>query len=470
MLGRPLALLALAGSLSGCILLGPDYERPPLPKMEEFRSETQAETKARDESLADLPWWSVFDDPVLNDLTKDAMQNNYDVRIALARVEQARALAGVAASEFYPQIGYTVGADRGKRTFLGNPSTSVTDTGNSFIGAGLLSWEIDLWGRIRRANEAALAQLLATDEARRGVMLTLLSDVGEAYYTLLQLDLLLEIARNTAASYRQSYDLFDRRFRGGVASRLETARAEANLASVLATIPDIERQIVITENRINVLLGRNPGPVVRGAALREQKMPPHVPVGLPSVLVERRPDLRQAEQTLVAANAQIGVAKAAYFPQITLTGSFGGVSTQLSEILKGNAILWSVGGALAGPIFTGGLLDAQYDVAVAQSEQARLQYEQAVLNAFQEVSNLLVTRQKLDESRAHQQRAVNALVDSVRYATERYVGGLASYFEVLEAQQQLYPAQNQLAQIDGGRFVVIVQLYKALGGGWRREQ
>jgi multidrug efflux system outer membrane protein len=210
--------------------------------------------------------------------------------------------------------------------------------------------------------------------------------------------------------------------------------------------------------------------VPRGAALRQQTLPPAVPVGLPSALVERRPDLRQAEQTLVAANAQIGVAKAAYFPQITLTGAFGGVSTQLSDILKGNAFLWAIGGTLAGPIFTGGLLDAQYDATVAQWEQARLQYEQSVLNAFQEVSNLLVTRQKLEESRLHQQRAVDALSDSVRYATERYIGGLASYFEVLEAQQQLYPAQNQLAQIDGSRFVVIVQLYKALGGGWKREE
>lgn len=470
MLGRLAIAAVLASGASACILLGPDYERPPLPAMEQFRGEASAPQEKRDESFADLPWWSVFEDPVLNDLVKVALQNNYDVRIALARVEQARALAGVAASEFYPQIGYSVSVDRGKRTFLGSPTTNITDTGNSFLGAGLLSWEIDLWGRIRRSNEAALAQLLATNEARRGVTLTLLSDVGEAYYTLLQLDLLLEIARNTAESYRQSYELFDRRFRGGVASRLETARAEANLASVLATIPDLERQIVFTENRINVLLGRNPAPVIRGAALRQQKLPPAVPVGLPSALVERRPDLRQAEQTLVAANAQIGVAKAAYFPQITLTGAFGGVSTQLSDILKGNAILWAIGANLAGPVFTGGLLDAQYDATVAQWEQARLQYAQSVLNAFQEVSNLLVTRQKLEESRAHQQRAVNALVDSVRYATERYVGGLASYFEVLEAQQQLYPAQNQLAQIDGNRFVVVVQLYKALGGGWKREE
>lgn len=303
-----------------------------------------------------------------------------------------------------------------------------------------------------------------------GVVVSLVADVAQAYFELLELDLELEIAKRNTLSREETLRIFTQRLEGGVASKLETASAEALVSSVAASIPELERQIVLKENQINVLLGRNPGPVSRNATLLEQVEPPEIPAGLPSALLERRPDIRQAEQNLRAANAQIGVAMANFFPQIGLTTVFGKTSPELSAFTAGTANLWAVAGTMTGPLFQGGTLVAQYRQAKAAWEEARLAYEQVVLNAFQEVSNALISRQKLATARAQQARAVKAYGDAVQVSTKRYVFGKASYYEVLLSQQNLFPAETILAQIELSRLLTVVQLYKALGGGWQETE
>jgi len=459
-------LLVLGSTLAvlGCAV-GPDYRRPEMGAPAAFRGEARSPEA---DSLADLPWWEVFRDPALSSLIQEALAGNYDLKIAIARVGQARALAGVARAEFFPWIDASAGVqrDRGVFKFVPELELPAGGTDNLFIGGLAATWEIDVWGRIRRANEAARAEFLATEEARRSVLLSLVSAVAQAYFELLALDLRLSIAHSATDSFQRTYTLFRRRFEGGVASTLQTSRAEGALASTAATIPDLERHIVIRENQINLLLGRDPGPVPRGVQLVEQQIPPLVPAGLPSVLLERRPDVREAEQKLVKANAQIGVAKAAFFPRIGLTALLGAVSPELSAFTSGTASLWALAGSLTAPIFQGGRIREGYLASVAAWEQARLQYEVTAIRAFQEVSDALVTLQKLARFEAEQARSVAALEQSVRVANRRYLGGLASYYEVLEAQQLLFPAQDLLARVRRDRFLALVGLYKALGGGW----
>lgn len=450
-------------SLVAACAVGPDYKRPAVDAPPIFRGQDGAAQQA---SLADLPWWEVFRDDTLQELIRTALTNNYDLRVAVRRIEQARAIELQTRSPLFPQLRYEGGVARGKNSFLDIPFPNNGQTESSALAALNVFWELDLWGRIRRADEAARAQILANEEAKRGVMLSLVSDVAQAYFELLELDLELEIAKRTMQSFSDSLALFRRRLEGGVASRLETSRAEASLASTAAAVPNLERLIAIKENQINILLGLNPGPVPRTATLIQEQTPPDIPVGLPSVLLERRPDVRQAEQDLVAANAQIGVAVAEFFPRLGLTTLFGRVSPELSTVTGGTANMWAVAGSLVGPIFQGGRLLGQYRQAEAEWEGATLLYQQTVLNAFQEVSNALITRQKLEEVRAQQARAVSALDDAVKVSLQRYVAGLASYYEVLEAQQQRFPAENALAQTQLDQLVVIVRLYKALGGGW----
>jgi len=333
-----------------------------------------------------------------------------------------------------------------------------------------MAWEIDVWGRIRRATEESLANLVAAEDVRRGVVLSLVTGVAQAYFELRELDLELEIAIRTRASFQQTLDLFTRRLLGGVGNKLATSRAEAALASTAATIPDLEREIVAKENQIAILIGRNPGPVGRGAVLTEQAPPPEVPVGLPASLLERRPDVLAAEEAIVASNAAVGVAVGNFLPRVGLTSLYGGQSTDIDKILQGPASIWSIGGSVLGPIFQGGRLYYDYKGRVAEREAAKLAYRQAVLNALGEVSNALVAREKLALSRADLEREVLALQDSVRLSTLRYTGGLASYYEVLEAQQQLFPAENSLARTELSQLVAVVQLYRALGGGWQAEE
>jgi multidrug efflux system outer membrane protein len=460
----PLVALALLAGGVGCAV-GPDYRRPALSAPAAFRSEAGSREAA---SLADLPWWEVFGDPALQGLVREALAGNYDLRIAVARVEQARALAGVARAEFFPWIDYQVGVQRDRGVFKFEPDLELPQGGtdNLFLGGLAATWEIDVWGRIRRSNEAARAELLATEEGRRGVLLTLVSDVAGAYFDLLALDARLDVARSATDSFRRTYVLFRRRFELGVVSTLQTSRAEGALAAAAATVPDLERQIAVAENRINVLLGRDPGPIPRGAVLTAQRLPPAVPPGIPSALLERRPDVRQAEQRLVKANAQIGVAKASFFPRIGLTALLGGVSPELSAITSGTASVWALAGSLSGPLFQGGRILENYRASVAAWDQARLAYELTAVRAFQEVSDALVALQKLAGFEVEQARAVTAYEQSVRVANRRYLGGLASYYEVLEAQQLLFPAQDLLARVRRDRFLALVGLYRALGGGW----
>lgn len=454
----------LVATLAGCAV-GPNYTPPVVDAPPTYRGEEAAvDTK----SFADMPWWDVFQDTALTGLINEALANNYDLRIAASRVEQARYAVGVTRADMLPQAGYDGSAARGK-VFNG---TTPNETTNTFFAAFQLAWEIDIWGRIRRATEASLANLFATEDVQRGVILSLVTGVAQAYFELRELDLELEIAKRTQESFQDTLDLFTRQLLGGVGNKLATSRAAAALASTAATIPDLERLIVAKENQLSILLGRQPGDIARGAVLTQQTYPPGIPAGLPVGLLERRPDILQAEQTIVAANAIVGVSIANFLPRIGLTSLYGGQSTELDNILKvkGAANVWSVGGALTGPIFQGGRLYYDYKSTVAVWEEAKLAYQQTVLNALAEVSNALVARQAFAASRVELERQVTALQDAVRLATIRYTGGLASYYEVLEAQQQLFPAENALARTQLNQLVAVVQLYRALGGGWRAEE
>ncbi len=456
----------LALSLLSACAIGPNYRRPVIDTPPAFRAET-GPAPADPASLADVPWWDIFQDPVLKDLIEEALANGYDMRIVAARVEQARYAVGVTRADLLPQASYEGAAERGR---FFNPFGGDNTLGNQFFGAFQLAWEIDLWGRIRRATEASLADLFATEAVRRGVVLSLVTGVAQAYFELRELDLELEIATRTRGSFQQTFDLFTRQLTGGVGNKLETSRAAAALASTAATIPELERQIVAKENQIAILLGRNPGPIARGAVLIEQTNPPDVPPGLPSALLERRPDILQAEQGVVATNALVGVAIGDFLPRIGLTTLYGGQSTELENILKGPANVWSIAGSVLGPIFQGGRLYYGYKGSVADWERASLVYQQTVLNALGEVSNALVARQKLAESREELEKQVGALADSVHLSNLRYTGGLANYYEVLEAQQELFPAEIGLARTQLNQLIAMVQLYRALGGGWQAEE
>lgn len=453
-----LIAIAMAGALAGCAV-GPDYKRPALSAPENFYGSSGP---ALDASLADTKWWDVFSDPVLRALTEEALRNGYDVRLAAARVEEARARYGIAGSLYYPDLGYSGGVSRQHTSAYATPGNV---TGNQITANALVSWEIDVWGRIRRLNEAARAQYLATEEGRRAVELSLVADVASAYFDLRELDAELEISRRTRATFQDTYDLFKRRLEGGAASSLETSRAEVLLANASAGIPALEQRIVARENQITLLLGRVPGPVPRGGSLTEQALPPAIPAGLPSALLLRRPDVRAAEQLLIAANANVGVAQAAFYPTLSITGLFGGQSPGLHDLFAAGRT-WSIGASLLGPLFAGGSLRAQERVAFAQFDQARVSYEQAVTRALGEVSSDLVAIDKLAAEEAERGRAVNAARESVRLATRRYESGFSAYFEVLDALQQLLPAETALAQTRRDRLSAVVSFYRALGGGW----
>ena len=448
--------------LAGCAV-GPNYHRPTNNAPEQFRG---APATAATNSLADLPWWQVFQDPTLQDLIRAALTNNYDLRIAVARVEQARAIAAQARAGFFPQVAYQGQVSRGKNAIAGNSFPNGGQTADNFLVAGSASWELDLWGRIRRLNESGRAQYFASQEARRDMLIIVISEIAQNYFQLLALDREMAIANRTTNSFGESLRIFTERLQGGVVSRLETSRAEAALASTAATVPELERQIIFAENQINVLLGRNPGPVARNQTLLDEHLPPEVPAGLPSSLLERRPDIRQAEQLLRSATAQVGVSVASFFPQLSLTALLGQVSPELSAFTAGSANAWSVAANLTGPLFQGGRLAGQYRQAQAAREESRLRYEAAVLNALQEVSNDLTSVEKLAAIRVQQARAVQANEVAVEVSRQRYVAGRAGYFELLEAQQQLFPAENSLVQTQLNQFLAVIQLYRALGGGW----
>ncbi|HUJ14020.1 MAG TPA: efflux transporter outer membrane subunit [Thermoanaerobaculia bacterium] len=458
---RRFAALAALAMCAACTV-GPNYKRPVLVVPGAYYGQT---TPAEAASIADTPWFDLFRDPALRSLIDEALRNGFDARIAAARVEQARAQYGIAGSQRFPNVGYEGGYEYGHTSTFATPSDV---TGGVIIANVNASWELDLWGRIRRLNEAARAQYLATEEARNGVLLSLISEVAAAYFDLRELDEQLDIAKRNTAAFQSTADLFRRRFEGGTASRLDTSRAEALLATEAAQIPLLEQAIVAKENQIDLLLGRNPGPVERGLTLDQQPIAPDVPPGLPSTLLLRRPDVRQAEQELMAANANIGVAEAAFFPTLSLTGLLGGQSPDLANLL-GSGHTWNIEAGLLGPIFNGGRLRSEKQLAIAQFEEARLLYERDVTSALGEVSSDLVANQKLGEAETQRSKAVDLDREAVQLATLRYESGFSAYFEVLDAQEQLLTAETALAETRRDRLVAIVDLYRALGGGWQPE-
>ena len=456
---RLVTVCVLLVALAGCAI-GPNYRRPALPVPDAFRDHASDTA-----SIADLPWFDVFRDDVLVALVHEALGANRDLAVAAARVEQSRDFAAVTRSQLFPQVGYDAQVARGKATTLGTASF-VRETSNSVIGVINAAWDLDVWGRIRRSTESARAQMLADEAFRRGVVLSLVTDVAQAYFELRELDLELEIANDSVHAYDETHSLFLRQYQGGVVSRLDPLRAEGALAQAAARVPAIEQAIVAKENQLSILLGRPAGPIDRGAALVDQSLPPAVPAGLPSQLIERRPDLVEAEQTLVAANAQIGVALAGFLPRIGLTAFAGSASLELSTFLESGTGLWSALAEAVGPLLTFGQTWYVWEGAKAGADVARFAYEGAVLNALAEVSNALTAREKLATVRVEQERAVNALREAVQISQSRYVGGLSDYLEVLDALQQLYPTEFDLARTRRDELVAVVDLYRVLGGGW----
>ncbi len=453
----PVALLLI----SGCAV-GPNYKRPPVDSPDSFRFDTSHATN----SIGDLPWWGMFKDPILQDLIRTGLTNNYNLKQAVARVEQARQQVTVARSQLFPQIGYGGAIGRGRNSLLNAPTPQNGATTTSVVAGANAVWEIDFWGRIRRLTEAARAVYLSTDEARRGVTITLISDIATDYFTLLDLDQELQIQREATNAYAGSYRIFNDRRLNGVASRLETDRAAAALANAAVIIPQLEIQIATTEDHMNILLGRRPGPIPRSSLTNQPPVPAEIPAGLPGSLLQRRPDVLASEQALIAANANIGASLANFFPQVGLTSFFGKVSPELSAFTAGTANAWNVGASVAGPLFQGGQLRAQYRASKAQFDEAKAAYEQTVIASFQEVADVLISHQKLAEEEVYIDQAVAALGSSVQVSQERYMNGKSSYFEVLEAQQELYPAQRVQVQTQANQLIATVLLYRALGGGW----
>jgi multidrug efflux system outer membrane protein len=451
------------GVLSGCAV-GPNYKQPPVNAPDVYR-DVQG-PPAPVESLADQPWWEVFQDPVLVQLIDEALRNGYDVQLAAARVEEARARAGIARSEFFPSINYGGGWSRGRNPGTVFPFTTAT---TNLIDANVnFGWELDVWGRIRRLNEAAKAQYLASEDARRGVLLSLVSDVATTYFTLIGLDEELAITKETVAAFQGTYDLFKRKLDEGAASALETSYAAAALYQVSSQVPLFERQIEALENNLNLLLGRNPGPIPRGESLTAQPLPPEVPAGLPSALLQRRPDIREAEQNLIATNALVGVAVANFFPTISLTGLFGAVSPDLDSFYPAGKT-WTIAASLLGPLFQGGRLRSQYGVAYAQWEQQKVEYERTITAAFAETTTVLYAREKFAEEVAELTKTVAEYREMVRLSTLRYNSGLSNYFEVLYAMQLLFPAEVARVAARINLLNDYVNIYKALGGGWNLQ-
>ena len=462
---RPLIAALLAANLVAGCAVGPNYHKPDAYAPSTFRNMPEnPQAAAQAASYADLPWWQVFPDPVLQDLIRTALKQNYDLLIATERISAARGQLAVTRSSLFPQV-------QGNGDFTGGKEQNFQSKSNFLALTADAAFQVDLFGGLRRATQASRAQLLATEAARQTVVLTLVSDVASDYFALLELDLELQIARDTVKTQQDSVKLTSLRLDHGVATKLDVLQAQQVLDTANAQIPDLERQIAQEEDAISTLLGNYPQGVPRGRVLGEQALPPDVPPGLPSSLLERRPDIRQAEQLLIAANAQIGVAKAQFFPQISLTGAGGGAfgrSTLFSSMMSSQTSIWSYGVSVSQPIFTGGALRGNLHVAEAQHEQALISYKEAIQYAFRDVSDALIGYQKFHEVRVAQEQTVADLAESVRISIMRYRGGTTTYLEVLDGQRSLFEAEITLAQARGAEYQSLVQLYKALGGGWKQ--
>jgi outer membrane protein, multidrug efflux system len=459
-----LAAIAAAGLLTGC-KVGPNYHRPDVQPPTGYRDLSEnPQAQAQTASYADLPWWQVFQDPQLQELIRTALKQNYDLQLATERINAGRAQVQITRSNLFPQV-------QGNGDFSGGKDHNFQTKSNFLLLTGDAAFQLDLFGKLRRATEASRAQLLATEDARQTVILTLVSDVASDYFSLLQFDLQLQITHETVKTQEDSVKLTKLRVDHGVATKLDVLQAQQTLDTANAQIPDLERQIAQEENAISILLGDYPHGVIRGLPLVQQPLPPEVPAGMPSSLLERRPDIRQAEQNLVAANAEIGVAKAQFFPQISLTGSGGGSfgrSSAFSSLFSSQLGIWSYGAQVSQPIFTGGALKGNLRLAKSLHEQSLIAYKQAIQQAFGDVSNALIGYQKLHQVRLRQEDSVADLQESVRLSNLRYKGGTTTYLEVLDGQRSLFSAELTLAQARGNEYQSLVQLYRSLGGGWQQ--
>jgi multidrug efflux system outer membrane protein len=462
--GRLLTVIVGSAMLVGC-MVGPKYHRPAVQTPNSFRDlADNPQLQAQVASYADLPWWQVFQDPKLQELVRTALKQNYDLQIATERINTARAQLAITRSSLFPQASGNANFSGGKENLQQSRYNFLTLTADA-------AFQLDFFGKLRRASEAARAQMLATEDARQVVALTLVSDVATDYFTLLQLDLQLAITRETVNTQTDSVKLTQLRLDHGVATKLDVLQAQQVLDTANAAIPDLERQIAQEENALSILLGNYPQDIARGAPLVEQTLPPEVPAGLPSSILERRPDIREAEQILVAANADIGVAKAQFFPQISLTGGGGGSfgrDSAFPGLFSTQLGIWSYGAQVSQPIFTGGALKGNLHLAESQQRQALIAYRQTIQRAFGDVSDALIGYEKLHQVRTRQQDSVADLQETVRISTLRYKGGTTTYLEVLDGQRSLYGAELTLAAARGDEYRSLVQLYKALGGGWQQ--
>jgi outer membrane protein, multidrug efflux system len=461
----PWLIVTLAPSfLAGC-MVGPNYHRPVVQTPTAYRDLSEnPQAQAQSASYADLPWWQVFQDQQLQELIRTALKQNFDLQLATERINAGRAQVAVTRSALFPQV-------QGNGNFSGGKEHNFQTKSNFLLLTADAAFQLDFFGKLRRATEASRAQLLATEDAQKTVILTLVSDVASDYFALLQLDLQLQITRQTVKTQEDSVKLTNLRVQHGVATKLDVLQAQQVLDTANAQIPDLERRIAQEENAISILLGDYPQAVPRGLQLVEQPLPPEVPPGMPSSLLERRPDIREAEQILVAANAEIGVAKAQFFPQISLTGSGGGSfgrSSAFSGLMSSQLGIWSYGAQVSQPIFTGGALRGNLRLAESQHQQALIAYRQAIQHAFGDVSDALIGYEKFHQVRVRQEDTVKDLQESVRLSNLRYQGGTTTYLEVLDGQRSLFSAELTLAEARGNEYQSLVQLYRALGGGWQQ--
>ena len=462
---RAVVLLASLMGVCGCAV-GPNYKKPKVDTPGVYRGLTPEETaKADTKSFAEQKWWDVFQDEQLKQLIKTALQQNYDLRRAGMRILEARASLGITRADQFPTISADASAlneRTAQQKFLPAIDTNVNQLGLDF------NWELDFWGKFRRATEAARANLAASEWGQREIATQLVANVASAYFTLRALDLQLEITRRTLASRQDSLRLTQILANGGSTSLLDVRQAEQLVFTAGSEIPTLEQQIEQQENFISILLGNNPASVPRGRSLTDQPHAPTVPTGLPSSLLERRPDIRQAEQQLIAANAQIGVARSQYFPQIALTANSGYQSSALTSLFTGPTGFWTFGSTLAQPIFTGGRLRSNVRLAEAQQQEAVLFYQETIQGAFRDVSDALIAYRKTQEFREQQQLLVNSAQDATRLSQMRYMGGVASYLEVLTNDTNYFSAELSLVQAQQNELLELVQLYKSLGGGWEQ--